>query len=93
MNKLKLNLKRFHKSSIALIMFWFLMVAMYVIGFIFLSFSSTAQNFDNYKKIRVLKKISYNFKKGMIYSLMGPSGSGKSTLLNLISFPSKPFIR
>ena len=53
MNKLKLNLKRFHKSSIALIMFWFLMVAMYIVGFIFLSFSSTAQNFDNYKKIVV----------------------------------------
>ena len=53
MNKLKLNLKRFHKSSIALIMFWFLMVAMYIVGFIFLSFSSTAQNFDNYKKIIV----------------------------------------
>ena len=53
MNKLKLNLKRFHKSSVALIMFWFLMVAMYIVGFIFLSFSSTAQDFDNYKKIVV----------------------------------------
>ena len=33
------------------------------------------------KKVRVLKKISYKFKKGKIYSLMGPSGSGKSTLI------------
>ena len=53
MNKLKLNLKRFHKSSVALIMFWFLMIAMYIVGFIFLSFSAKGQNFDNYKKIIV----------------------------------------
>jgi len=53
MNKLKLNLKRFHKSSVALIMFWFLMIAMYIVGFIFLSFSAEGQNFDNYKKIIV----------------------------------------
>ena len=42
------------------------------------------------KKIKVLKKISYNFKKGKIYSLMGPSGSGKSTLLNLFSLIDRP---
>ena len=38
------------------------------------------KNFVSSKKVRVLKKISYEFKKGKIYSLMGPSGSGKSTL-------------
>ena len=48
------------------------------------------KSFDNYKKIRVLKKISYKFKKGKIYSLMGPSGSGKSTLLNLLSLIDRP---
>ena len=48
------------------------------------------KSFNNIKKIKVLKKISYNFKKGKIYSLMGPSGSGKSTLLNLISLIDKP---
>ena len=53
MNKLKLNLKRFPKSSIAYVMFWFTMVTMYVVGFIFLSFSAKGQNFDNYKKIVV----------------------------------------
>ena len=37
-----------------------------------------------------LKSISYNFKKGKIYSLMGPSGSGKSTLLNLLSLIDRP---
>ncbi len=52
--------------------------------------SNISKSFDNYKKIKVLKKISYNFKKGMIYSLMGPSGSGKSTLLNLISLIDRP---
>ncbi len=42
------------------------------------------------KNLKVLKKISYKFKKGKIYSLMGPSGSGKSTLLNLLSLIDRP---
>ena len=42
------------------------------------------------KKIVVLKNITFTFKPGMIYSLIGPSGSGKSTLLNLISLIDKP---
>ena len=42
------------------------------------------------KKVNVLKKINYKFKKGKIYSLMGPSGSGKSTLLNLLSLIDRP---
>ena len=46
--------------------------------------------YNTSRKVRVLKKISYKFKKGMIYSLMGPSGSGKSTLLNLISLIDRP---
>jgi len=46
--------------------------------------------FDNSKKINVLKKINYSFKKGKIYSLMGPSGSGKSTLLNILSLIDRP---
>jgi len=46
--------------------------------------------FDSSKKIKVLKKISYKFNKGKIYSLIGPSGSGKSTLLNLLSLIDKP---
>ena len=52
--------------------------------------SNLNKYFDNIKKIKVLKKISYNFKKGKIYSLMGPSGSGKSTLLNLLSLIDRP---
>tara|TARA_Y100000816_G_scaffold288122_1_gene272108 strand:- start:554 stop:1231 length:678 start_codon:yes stop_codon:yes gene_type:complete len=48
------------------------------------------KNFVNLKRIKVLKKISYNFRKGKIYSLMGPSGSGKSTLLNLLSLIDRP---
>ena len=52
--------------------------------------SNLSKSFENQKKIRVLKKISYNFKKGKIYSLMGPSGSGKSTLLNLLSLIDRP---
>ena len=49
-----------------------------------------SKTFDNLKKIKVLKKISYKFKKGKIYSLIGPSGSGKSTLLNLLSLIDRP---
>ena len=48
------------------------------------------KSFETFKKVKVLKKISYKFKKGKIYSLMGPSGSGKSTLLNLLSLIDKP---
>ena len=52
--------------------------------------SNINKSFDNFKKVRVLKKISYKFRKGKIYSLMGPSGSGKSTLLNLLSLIDRP---
>tara|TARA_Y100000992_G_scaffold134583_1_gene88885 strand:+ start:1211 stop:1888 length:678 start_codon:yes stop_codon:yes gene_type:complete len=52
--------------------------------------SNLNKSFDGLKQIKVLKKISYNFKKGKMYSLMGPSGSGKSTLLNLLSLVDRP---
>ena len=52
--------------------------------------SNINKYFYNIKKINVLKKISFTFKKGKIYSIMGPSGSGKSTLLNLLSLIDKP---
>ena len=52
--------------------------------------SNLSKTFNSLKKVKVLKKISYKFKKGKIYSLMGPSGSGKSTLLNLLSLIDRP---
>ena len=52
--------------------------------------SNISKSFFTSKKINVLKKINYNFKKGKIYSLVGPSGSGKSTLLNLLSLIDRP---
>ena len=52
--------------------------------------SNLSKSFDGQKKIKVLKKVSFNFDKGKIYSLMGPSGSGKSTLLNLLSLIDRP---
>ena len=52
--------------------------------------SNINKTFETLKKVKVLKKISYNFKKGKIYSIIGPSGSGKSTLLNLLSLIDKP---
>ena len=42
------------------------------------------------KKVSVLKKLNYKFKKGKTYSLVGPSGSGKSTLLNILSLIDRP---
>ena len=52
--------------------------------------SNINKSYENLKKTKVLKKISYEFKKGNIYSLIGPSGSGKSTLLNLLSLIDRP---
>ena len=52
--------------------------------------SNLNKSFENLKKINVLKKVSYKFKKGKIYSIKGPSGSGKSTLLNLLSLIDRP---
>ena len=52
--------------------------------------SNLNKSFEISNNVRVLKKISYKFKKGKIYSLMGPSGSGKSTLLNLLSLIDRP---
>ena len=48
------------------------------------------KSFLSLRKINVLKKISYKFKSGKVYSIMGPSGSGKSTLLNLLSLIDRP---
>ena len=51
-----------------------------------------SKSFLTGKKITVLKKINYKFKKGKVYSLVGPSGSGKSTLLNILSLIDRPSI-
>ena len=56
----------------------------------FLQLNNISKTFETSKKLKVIKNLSYNFKKGKIYSLMGPSGSGKSTLLNIISLIDKP---
>jgi len=55
-----------------------------------ISLKKITKSFSTNKRISVLKKIDYSFKKGKIYSLMGPSGSGKSTLLNILSMIDKP---
>ena len=55
-----------------------------------ITLNKISKSFLTSKKISVLKKINYNFKKGKIYSLVGPSGSGKSTLLNILSLIDKP---
>ena len=55
-----------------------------------ISLNKISKTFLINKKLNVLKKINYQFKKGKIYSLVGPSGSGKSTLLNILSLIDKP---
>ena len=56
----------------------------------FLVLNKISKSFVTIKKINVLKKINFEFKKGKIYSLVGPSGSGKSTLLNILSLIDRP---
>ena len=56
----------------------------------FLELKNISKSFITETEIKVLKKLSYSFKKGKVYSLMGPSGAGKSTLLNLISLIDRP---
>ena len=48
------------------------------------------KQYNSHKKIKILNKINFSFKKGKVYSLVGPSGSGKSTLLNLLSLIDRP---
>ena len=48
------------------------------------------KQYESHKKIKILNKINFSFKKGKVYSLVGPSGSGKSTLLNLLSLIDRP---
>ena len=57
-----------------------------------ITLNKISKSFLTNKKISVLKKINYNFRKGRIYSLVGPSGSGKSTLLNILSLIDKPTV-
>ena len=51
----------------------------------FIKLSNISKSFTHQKNLRVLKKLTYNFKLGKIYSLMGPSGSGKSTAARVIT--------
>ncbi len=55
-----------------------------------ISLKNISKSFHTNKKIFVLRKLNYQFRKGKIYSLVGPSGSGKSTLLNILSLIDKP---
>lgn len=43
----------------------------------------------NYKRVRALRNISYEFKSG-ITALLGPNGSGKSTMMNVICTLQNP---
>ena len=57
-----------------------------------ITLNKISKSFLTNRKIIVLKKINYKFRKGKIYSLVGPSGSGKSTLLNILSLIDKPTV-
>ena len=56
----------------------------------YIEIKNLSKNYYSQKKVIVLKKINYSFRKGKIYSLVGPSGSGKSTLLNILSLIDRP---
>ena len=56
----------------------------------FIELNNLSKTFFAKKNINVLRKISFKFRLGKIYSLMGPSGSGKSTLLNMLSLIDRP---
>tara|TARA_B100002052_G_scaffold291430_1_gene311420 strand:- start:826 stop:1509 length:684 start_codon:yes stop_codon:yes gene_type:complete len=56
----------------------------------YIEIKNLSKSYFNQKKITVLKNLSYKFKIGKIYSLVGPSGSGKSTLLNILSLIDRP---
>ena len=56
----------------------------------FIELKKLSKNYYIKKKVSVLKKLNYKFKKGKTYSLVGPSGSGKSTLLNILSLIDRP---
>ena len=55
-----------------------------------ITLNKISKSFITSKKINVLKKISFKFNLGKMYSIVGPSGSGKSTLLNILSLIDKP---
>ena len=55
-----------------------------------IALNKISKSFITSKKINVLKKISFKFNLGKMYSIVGPSGSGKSTLLNILSLIDKP---
>lgn len=46
---------------------------------------SVSNIFKSYKKLEVLKGISFSVEKGEVLGIIGPSGSGKSTLLRCIT--------
>ena len=56
----------------------------------FMEIQNLSKIYLDQKKLNVLRNITYKFKKGKIYSLVGPSGSGKSTLLNILSLIDRP---
>ena len=44
----------------------------------------------SYKKLKVLKKISFTVQKGSIFALLGSNGSGKTTMIKILTTLLKP---
>lgn len=42
------------------------------------------------KKKNIISNLSYEFEKGLVYSIVGKSGAGKTTLLSMLSGLAKP---
>lgn len=44
----------------------------------------------NKKEVKAINNITYNFKMGKFYAIMGQSGSGKTTLINILGLMDVP---
>jgi ABC-2 type transport system ATP-binding protein len=44
----------------------------------------------SYKKVHALKGISFEIKKGELFSLLGPNGAGKTTTIRTLTGLTKP---
>jgi ABC-2 type transport system ATP-binding protein len=50
----------------------------------------TAKNLHkSFKKVDVLKGVSFNVEKGSIFALLGSNGAGKTTVINILTTPLK----
>ena len=56
-----------------------------------MKFAVSAENLDkDFGEVHAVKDVSFEIKKGEIFSLIGPNGAGKSTTISMLSGLLKP---